>query len=88
MGLKFTLTAAILQLLFLVLFSVLVDYSNHALPPHKHEGASGTAKNISNAISNNDIAVYYPSKNDFLLLRHKNFQLSFILKLERRIDCI
>ena len=73
MSLKFTLTAAILQLLFLVLFSVLVDYSNHALPPHKHEGASGTAKNTSNAISNNDIAVYYPSKNDFVLLRNKNF---------------
>lgn len=73
MGLKFTLTAAILQLLFILLFSVLVDYSNHALPPHKHEGASGTAKNTSNEISNNDIAVYYPMFQDVHVMIYIGF---------------
>ena len=67
MGLKFTVVASIFQILLIVLFSVLVDYSNHALPPHILKDATGAAQNTSDTISNNDITVYYPSKREFLL---------------------
>lgn len=79
MGLKFTLTASIFQLLLIVLFAVLVDYSKHALPPHKHEGASGTGQNASNVISN-DIAIYYPSKDDFLIITAQAFPMIIYTK--------
>lgn len=68
MGLKFTIVAAIFQVLLIILFSVLVDYSEHALAPHNRKGATGTAHNTSETLPVNDVAIYYPSKTFFLKL--------------------
>ena len=62
MGLKFTIGAALFQIVLIILFSVLVDYSNHALPPHKRKGATADADNSSESLPVNDVAIYYPSK--------------------------
>ena len=62
MGLKFCIVCGLFQLLLVILFSVLVDYSDHASPPHKRKDASKTTPNVSETLPVNDISVYYPSK--------------------------
>ena len=62
MGLKFCIICGLFQLLLVILFSVLVDYSDHASPPHKRKGATKTAPNASETLPVNDISIYYPSK--------------------------
>ena len=59
MGLKFTIVASLFQILLIILFSVLVDYSDHALPAHRRKGA---APNATETLTSNDIAAFYPSK--------------------------
>ncbi|XP_068676167.1 ammonium transporter Rh type B-like isoform X3 [Montipora capricornis] len=73
MGLKFTVVASIFQILLIVLFSVLVDYSNHALPPHNRKDATGVSQNTSDTISNNDITVYYPMFQDVHVMIYIGF---------------
>lgn len=65
MGLKFTIVAAIFQVLLIILFSVLTDYSDQALPPHRRKGGSGAVQNATETLSVNDVTVYYPSKSVF-----------------------
>lgn len=64
MGLKFCIVCGLFQVLLVILFSVLVDYSDHASPPHKRKGSTGTALNASaETLPVNDITIYYPSKS-------------------------
>ena len=63
MGLKFCIICGLFQVFLVILFSVLVDYSDHASPPHKRKGATETAPNASETLPVNDIATYYPSKS-------------------------
>lgn len=62
MGVKFTIVAALSQAVLIILFSVLVDYSNHALPPHVRKGGTGAAHDATETLSVNDVTVFYPSK--------------------------
>lgn len=62
MGLKFTITGLVFQALLIILFSVLVDYSDHALPSHSRKGASGNVNVTTETLPVNDVSVYYPSK--------------------------
>ena len=62
MGLKFTITGLLFQALLIILFSVLVDYSDHALPSHSRKGASGDVNVTAKTLPVNDVSVYYPSK--------------------------
>ena len=62
MGLKFTITGLLFQALLIILFSVLVDYSDHALPSHSRKGASGDVNVTTETLPVNDVSVYYPSK--------------------------
>ena len=62
MELKFTITGLLFQALLIILFSVLVDYSDHALPSHSRKGASGYANVTAEKLPVNDVSVYYPSK--------------------------
>ena len=62
MGLKFTITGLLFQALLIVLFSVLVDYSDNALPSHSRKGASGNVNVTTETLPVNDVSVYYPSK--------------------------
>ena len=63
MGLKFCIVCGLFQVLLVVLFSVLADYSDHASPPHKRKGATDTAPNASETLPVNDISIYYSSKS-------------------------
>ena len=65
MGLKFSIVCGLFQVLLVILFSVLVDYSDHASPPHKRKGAEGSAHNASETLPVNDVAIFYPSKSYF-----------------------
>ena len=62
MGLKFVITGLLFQTLLIILFSVLVDYSDHALPSHSRKGASGNVNVTTETLPVNDVSVYYPSK--------------------------
>ena len=62
MGLKFTITGLLFQALLIILFSVLVDYSDHALPSYSRKGASGDGNVTAEKLPVNDVSVYYPSK--------------------------
>ena len=62
MGLKFTFAGLLFQALLIILFSVLVDYSDHALPSHSRKGASGDVNITTETLPVNDVSVYYPSK--------------------------
>lgn len=62
MGLKFTITGLLFQALLIVLFSVLVDYSDNALPSHSRKGASRNVNVTTETLPVNDVSVYYPSK--------------------------
>ena len=66
MSLKFFIVSGLFQVLLIVLFSVLVDYSDHASPPHKRKGSNGSAHNIPETLPVNDVANFYPSKSYFL----------------------
>lgn len=59
---KFTIAAALFQIILIVLFAILVDYGEHALPPHKRKGADTNTTGSAPSLSVNDVAVYYPSK--------------------------
>ena len=63
MGLKFCIICGLFQLLLVILFAVLADYSDHASPPHKRKGATKTTPNVSDTLPVNDISIYYPSKS-------------------------
>lgn len=63
MGLKFCIVCGLFQVLLVVLFSVLADYSDHASPPHKRKGATDTAPNAFETLPVNDISIYYSSKS-------------------------
>lgn len=63
MGLKFCIICGLFQLLLVILFSVLADYSDHASPPHKRKGATKTTPNVSETLPVNDISIYYSSKS-------------------------
>ena len=66
-GVKFSLVCLVFQAILLVLFSVLVDYGQHALPPQSKANSSG-GKNgnkttrVAEPLPSNDIVIYYPSK--------------------------
>ena len=62
MGLKFSIICGTFQVLLVILFSVLVDYGDHASAPHKRKGSTGAAHNTSEKLAVNDVAAYYPSK--------------------------
>ena len=68
MGLKFTITGLLFQALLIILFAVLVDYSDHALPSHSRKGASGDVNVTTETLPVNDVSVYYPSKIVCLLV--------------------
>lgn len=63
MGLKFCIICGLFQLLLVILFAVLADYSDHASPPHKRKGETKTTPNVSETLPVNDISIYYPSKS-------------------------
>lgn len=62
MGFKFSIICGIFQVLLVILFSVLVDYGQHASPPHKRKGSAGSVVNSSETLAVNDVTVYYSSK--------------------------
>ena len=62
MGFKFSIICGIFQVLLVILFSVLVDYGQHASPPHKRKGFAGSVVNSSETLAVNDVTVYYSSK--------------------------
>ena len=51
-----------MQVLLIILFSVLTDYGEHAIPPHRRKGANGTVSNATETLPVNDVSVFYPSK--------------------------
>ena len=59
---KFSVAAGIFQIILLICFATLVDYGQHALPPHKRKGANPNITGPNAALAANDVAVYYPSK--------------------------
>lgn len=67
---KFTLVTMVFQLVLIAVFSVLVDYGGHSLPPKpvsEQTKATGSNKTVAGQKrqeppSPNDISVYYPSK--------------------------
>jgi len=62
-GIKFSAAALIFQTALIVLFGVLVDYGDHALPPHKRDGlVNNTYSKTLVDVSKNEIAIFYPCK--------------------------
>ena len=67
---KFTLVTMVFQLVLIAVFSVLVDYGGHSLPPKpvaEQTEAAGSNKSVTGQKrqepqSPNDISFYYPSK--------------------------
>ena len=59
---KFSICAALFQILLLALFGVLVDYGEDAQPLHKRRHKNLTATDPDTNLRTNDIAVYYTSK--------------------------
>ena len=59
---KFAIAAALFQIILIVLFGTLVDYGEHALPPHKRKGANTNTSGPAPGLPVNDVTVYYPSK--------------------------
>jgi hypothetical protein len=62
---KFSAAALIFQAALIVLFGILVDYGDHALPPHKR--GAGLTLNDSYSkelvtVSRNEISVFYSCK--------------------------
>lgn len=73
MGLKFSIVCGLFQVLLIILFAVLVDYSDHASPPHSRKGSKGAAHNTSETLPVNDVALFYPSKIYVQLVSLKYF---------------
>ena len=97
MGLKFAITGLLFQALLIILFSVLVDYSDHALPSHSRKGASGDVNVTTKTLPVNDVSVYYPSKivcftcnSCFIRLRIRSIPTSpgFILNVRNTRDIL
>lgn len=59
---KFCIVAALFQILIITLYGALVEYGDHALPPHKRKGANQNASASNPSLEVNDVSVYYPSK--------------------------
>ena len=67
---KFTLVTMVFQLVLIAVFSVLVDYGGHSLPPKpvaEQTEAAGSNETVTGQKrqepqSPNDISIYYPSK--------------------------
>ena len=65
---KFSIILILVQILFIVLYAVLVDYGDMAIP-HKMANSS----KFTPQPTNNDISVYYPSKfNEFIVFYFYN----------------
>ena len=65
---KFTIVAAIFQVLLIILFATLVDYSDHVLPAHKGKEAIPNETAPNPMLPTNDVAVYYASKSFALFI--------------------
>lgn len=61
-AMKFCIVAALFQILIIILYGVLVEYGDHALPPHKRKEANQNASASNPSLEVNDVSVYYPSK--------------------------
>lgn len=77
-SMKFSIVCAILQLLLVILFAVLTDYGDNAIPYHKRvgKGPNATAKAAEPTV--NGVQVYYGSK----------YTLSILPPLWRAIVCL
>lgn len=73
MSLKFSLICGIFQVLLVILFSVLVDYGQHASPPHKRKGSGGSVQNSSETLAVNDVTIYYPMFQDVHVMIYIGF---------------
>lgn len=62
-GVKFSAAALIFQTVLIILFGVLVDYGDHALPPHKRDGLVNDEYTKALVdVSKNEISVFYSCK--------------------------
>ena len=61
-AMKFSIILAIVQIAFIVLYAVLVDYGYHAKPRKLESGGNSSSSKFHRPPAQNDITVYYPSK--------------------------
>lgn len=76
--LTFPIVGGLFQVLIIVLFAILADYGDHAVPPHRRIGSSSNV-NETKKLEVNNIGMYYPSKFVFNLV---------IVDLKRKLESI
>ncbi|XP_020893447.1 ammonium transporter Rh type A isoform X1 [Exaiptasia diaphana] len=70
---KFSIAVIVFQTALIVLFGVLVDYGDYALPPHKRNGANGSYSKTLVDESKNDISVFYSLFQDVHVMIYIGF---------------
>ncbi|KAL9951041.1 hypothetical protein ACROYT_G043633 [Oculina patagonica] len=70
---KFSIAAGLFQLILIICFATFVDYSQHALPPHKRKGANPNVTGSNPALPVNDVSVYYPMFQDVHVMVYVGF---------------